>query len=172
MSFSDSDWDYAAQPPAPRPGIHWLWSLAAGIAIGAAATALAFTAAAHLRDAASSPATAIAPASVIGAASAPPLTSVVNAAAEPTDRTAAMTQALPAPALLPSAPVAALPRATATVAPPSAEERQRKERAWARFYQRPTYCDGNPSADQLIDCANHFIRSKREFDVRFATGQL
>ena len=28
------------------------------------------------------------------------------------------------------------------------------------------------SADQLIDCANHFIRAKREFDERWRTGTL
>jgi hypothetical protein len=54
----------------------------------------------------------------------------------------------------------------------AAEVARRKELAWSRFYKRPPTCEGNPTADQLIDCANHFIRSKREFDERWRTGTL
>jgi hypothetical protein len=55
---------------------------------------------------------------------------------------------------------------------PSAEELRRKERAWAAYYKRPSSCEGNPTTDQLIECANHFIRSKRDFDERWKAGTL
>jgi hypothetical protein len=67
-----------------------------------------------------------------------------------------------------AAPVAPAPRATLS----AAEVARRKELAWSRYYKRPATCEGNPSADQLIDCANHFIRAKREFDERWRTGTL
>jgi hypothetical protein len=83
----------------------------------------------------------------------------------------------PAPAPLvietddvPPAPVASAPRALPALS--AAEVARRKELAWSRFYKRPPTCEGNPTADQLIDCANHFIRSKREFDERWRTGTL
>jgi hypothetical protein len=44
----------------------------------------------------------------------------------------------------------------------------RKERAWARFYRKPPSCKETVS----IECANGFIRAKREFDERFARGEL
>jgi hypothetical protein len=66
--------------------------------------------------------------------------------------------------------VASAPRALPALS--AAEVARRKELAWSRFYKRPPTCEGNPTADQLIDCANHFIRSKREFDERWRTGTL
>jgi hypothetical protein len=64
------------------------------------------------------------------------------------------------------------PVATTEASRPSAEELRRKERAWAAYYKRPASCEGNPTTDQLIECANHFIRSKREFDERWKAGTL
>jgi hypothetical protein len=70
----------------------------------------------------------------------------------------------------PPAPVASAPRRTPALS--AAEVARRKELAWSRYYKRPPTCEGNPTADQLIDCANHFIRSKREFDERWRNGTL
>jgi hypothetical protein len=65
------------------------------------------------------------------------------------------------------------PSAAASVTALSAEEvARRRERAWARFYKRPSTCEGNPTGDQLVECGNHYIRMRREFDERWRTGTL
>jgi hypothetical protein len=65
------------------------------------------------------------------------------------------------------------PGAAASVPALSAEEvARRKERAWVRFYKRPGACEGNPTGDQLVECGNHYIRMRREFDERWRTGSL
>ena len=52
------------------------------------------------------------------------------------------------------------------------EAARRKERAWLRFYQRPDFCADNPTAAQMVQCANHHIRARKEFEERYATGRL
>jgi hypothetical protein len=75
-------------------------------------------------------------------------------------------------ALLPSPPAAG-PASTAATTSLSAEEvARRRERAWARFYKRPATCEGNPTGDQLVECGNHYIRMRREFDERWRAGNL
>lgn len=51
-------------------------------------------------------------------------------------------------------------------------ERERKEGAWADYYQPPPQCDNaNPSID-LVDCANRHIRAKRDFEVKYEAGHI
>lgn len=51
-------------------------------------------------------------------------------------------------------------------------ERERKERAWTQYYKPPHQCDSaNPNID-LVDCANRHIRAKREFEAKYAAGQI
>lgn len=52
------------------------------------------------------------------------------------------------------------------------EAAARKERAWNRFYKKPTQCDGNPSNEAMTECANLYIRAKREFEDAYAAGKL
>jgi hypothetical protein len=168
VSFSDSDWTAeAGASAAARRDSTWVWTLVLGLVVGAAGATLVFLMLERFaqRDAPQSvtataalaPAAAPAPAAVIDSAppaagpSAPPASSAAASVTEPI------------PGLAPAATVA--PR-------PSADEMRRRERAWAAFYKRPASCDGNPTTDQLIECANHFIRSKREFDERWKAGNL
>ena len=44
---------------------------------------------------------------------------------------------------------------------------ERKAQAWAQHYKAPRHCAESPSADTLVDCANHYIRAKREFDAGY-----
>ena len=46
-----------------------------------------------------------------------------------------------------------------------------KERAWARYYVKPAQCDVNPGRDTIVECANHFIRARREFEAAYAAGK-
>ena len=49
---------------------------------------------------------------------------------------------------------------------------RRKERLWERWYQRPAFCADNPTAAQMVQCANHHIRARKEFEERFVAGKL
>jgi hypothetical protein len=170
MSFSDSDWTSEAAASAAATGRRdstWVWTLVLGVVIGAAGATLVFLMLERLSQREAPQAVAKAP---LAAAAPPPPTAVIEAAppaagpAEPPAASAVASPAEPVPAV---APVAT------TVAPrPSAEEMRRKERAWAAYYKRPSSCEGNPTTDQLIECANHFIRSKRDFDERWKAGTL
>jgi hypothetical protein len=105
----------------------------------------------------------------VAAVVAPPTVQITPATAA---SAAAVTQEIVA---VPREEEAAVERTPPAAGPPALspeEVARRKERAWARFYKRPATCDGNPSADQLIECGNHFIRAKREFDERWRTGNL
>lgn len=52
------------------------------------------------------------------------------------------------------------------------EAAARKERAWASFYKKPPQCDGNPTDAVMTECANHYIRAKRQFEAAYAAGKL
>lgn len=185
MNYDDSDWTQeaaaaTADTSRPRRDMTLAGTLALGIVIGVAGTLLVVLALGRGPKAtpASAPALAAAPA---GADT--PAAPAVPVAPAGTSPTALVERAPPAAgsaasaASTPSAhdanddadppPVAAPPSR-----PVSAEEQKRRERAWAKFYRRPASCEGNPTTDQLIECANHFIRSKREFDERWKAGTL
>jgi hypothetical protein len=49
---------------------------------------------------------------------------------------------------------------------------ERKERAWALFYKKPSACDEIPPKATMVECANHFIRAKREFEQLYEAGKL
>ena len=63
-------------------------------------------------------------------------------------------------------------RARETAEQAAVEAARRKERAWQRFYQRPDFCADNPTAAQMVQCANHHIRARKEFEERYGTGRL
>lgn len=45
---------------------------------------------------------------------------------------------------------------------------ERKEKAWARFYRKSAHC-----ADAAtVECANEYIRAKRQFEEKYARGEL
>jgi hypothetical protein len=48
---------------------------------------------------------------------------------------------------------------------------ERKAREWAGFYKKPPLCDDNPNKDVMIECANHYIRAKRQFDEAYGAGR-
>lgn len=47
-----------------------------------------------------------------------------------------------------------------------------KEQAWKRFYQKPVRCDDSRGGTWSTECANEFIRAKRDFELRYAEGRL
>jgi uncharacterized protein (DUF39 family) len=52
------------------------------------------------------------------------------------------------------------------------DEKEREERAWAKFYKRPAYCDNDPTNEHAIQCANEFIRAQRQFREAYVAGKL
>jgi len=185
MNYDDSDWTHEAAAASaatarPRRDVTLAGTLALGIVIGVAGTLLVVLAQGRGPKAMSvpEPTLAAAPASADT-----PVVPTVQVAPTGTSPTGLVERAPPAAG--PSAPAASAPSshdanddaepppvAAAPSRPVSAEEQKRRERAWARFYRRPASCEGNPTTDQLIECANHFIRSKREFDERWKAGAL
>jgi hypothetical protein len=165
VSFHDSDWTAQAeassglQPHRTGPFMVGAIGLALGIAIGATATLWAVQARPPGARPIAAPASAAA-----SITSAPPAASAAVAAPA---SSAPVPQGLAAEPLLADPPAAGVSPALS-----AAEVARRKERAWDRFYRRPAVCDGNPSAEQLVECGNHFIRSRREFEDRWRTGNL
>lgn len=176
MSFSDSDWTSEAAASAAATGRRdstWVWTLVLGVVIGAAGATLVFLMLERLSPREAPQAVATAPVAKTAPAVLPPLAAVIEKAPPAAGPAGPIEPPAPSAAQSPAEPVPAVAPVATTIAPrPSAEELRRKERAWAAFYRRPSSCDGNPTTDQLIECANHFIRSKREFDERWKAGTL
>jgi hypothetical protein len=63
-------------------------------------------------------------------------------------------------------------RARETAEQAAVDAARRKDRAWQRYYQRPDFCADNPTAAQMVQCANHHIRARKEFEERYAAGKL
>jgi len=49
-----------------------------------------------------------------------------------------------------------------------ADEADRREKAWARFYRPPPHCE----TAATMECTNRYIRAKRLFDEKYAKGEL
>jgi hypothetical protein len=184
MSFSDSDWTRdpplrARTPPLQRRAL----ILAVAIAVSCVAIAIAVYSIEQLLDASArsealkaiGDATASAPPSAGVAPPAVPSTAAASApiAAEP----AASVPATRSQDEIDARQLAALEaemrqRARETAEQAAVEAGRRKERAWQRFYQRPDFCADNPTAAQMVQCANHHIRARKEFEERYAAGKL
>jgi hypothetical protein len=198
MSFSDSDW---TRDPPLRPRTLPLQRrrliLAIAIAVSCVALAIAVYSIEQLLDAAARSealkriddiATA-APTSAGGAQ--PALVSAASAAIPSAAPLPLATAAIASAAVPPAASAAATgsaadidaqklsaleaemrQRARETAEQAAVEAARRKERAWQRFYQRPDFCADNPTAAQMVQCANHHIRARKEFEERYGTGRL
>ncbi len=165
VNFDDQDWDLEQESFRPRPDPTVVWKVAAGVAVGIVIGGALMWA---IDDrGAGQPATL------------PVLaTEAMRPAAEATAPATVTSTAKPAQPLgLPAAASAA------ALAPQDAERKaalalraaqraaERKERAWASFYRKAAACDdSSPDAD-MVECANHFIRTQREFEQLYAAGK-
>jgi Zn-dependent M32 family carboxypeptidase len=179
MSFSDSDW---TRDPPPRPRMsasqRRVLILTIAIAVSCMALAVAVYGIEQLLDASArgdeikrigdvaavSPPSAgvVAPPAVASAVDAAPLAAAA-ASATPAEANAQQLSALEAEMRQ---------RARETAEQATAEAARRKERAWQRFYQRPDFCADNPTAAQMVQCANQYIRARKEFEERYGAGRL
>jgi type IV secretory pathway VirB10-like protein len=184
MSFSDSDWtrDPPLRPRLP-PAQRRALLLTIAIAVSCMALALALYGIEQMVDASSHSdehrrfiETAIAVPTGAGTATPPAAASASEAppalAATPT-ATAASTAATEVDSRQLSALESEMrQRARETANQAAVESARRKERAWQRFYQRPDFCADNPTAAQMVQCANQHIRARKEFEERYAAGRL
>jgi hypothetical protein len=188
MSFSDSDWtrDPPLRPRMPASQRRVL-ILTIAIAVSCTALAVAVYGIEQLLDASSrseelkrvgdmatvvSPpgAGVVAPPALAPAVEAAP--AAVTAASSPV-AAAASASATPADAQQLSALEAEMrQRARETAEQAAVEAARRKERAWQRFYQRPDFCADNPTAALMVQCANQYIRARKQFEERYGAGRL
>lgn len=54
----------------------------------------------------------------------------------------------------------------------AADEAQRKDLAWSRFYVKPARCDESRGGNWSVDCANEYMRAKRAFEELYSAGKL
>lgn len=159
VNFDDQDWDLEAPSPRPRNDPSAVWKVAAGVAVGILIGG-ALVWAVDPRGAW--------PEATAVIASPEPLRLPVEPTAAGTPRV----QPEPTPAAAPAAEAVPAGLAHRISGPQAADEKatlaaERKERAWARFYKKPAACDETPPKASMVECANHFIRAKREFEQSY-----
>ena len=160
MNFDDQDWDLeerASRPPTDSAGV---WKVAAGVAVGiviggALVWALDLQPAAQDGTPVTVTVTTTAP---VAAAAAAPATEAMLAAAETTVSG-------------PPQAVVLAPAAAAQALRSAQQATERKERAWSLFYKKPSACEDSPPKASLVECANHFIRAKREFEQLYTASK-
>jgi hypothetical protein len=156
--FTDSDWDNGAPTPLEpaskaRRAAALAGAMAAGLVLGAAIASGWWAPRGVDAGARSGSAAAVAlpatPTPVEVMASAPPS----GGHAEPTA------------ALERSPPTAA--GASIRSGDPAAAAR-RKEQAWSHWYEKPRECMEDRRGERFVECANHYIRARREFETTYA----
>lgn len=183
MNFDDQDWELAERAARSRADSAGVWKVALGVVAGIVIGGALVYAVDHR-------ATWQASVERVAPAEAAPLSAVPNASSPQQDLAMLPTDATRAGASVgDQGPTAAdePPRAAADAAQAMALEdaerkaaaaqraarqaAERKDRAWAMFYVKPPACDDNPTKATMVECANHFIRARREFEVLYATGK-
>ena len=181
MNFDDQDWESGY--PTPRQAQHdsTAWKVAAGVALGAVlGGTLVYAVDRYLPQMALTEA-----AHVFGAAvrdsgersvpePSPPLRDSTPQEPEPRPLESQLKQAGAAPpgagVVAPAAPAVIVERKPAARSDAARAELDRKARAWSEYYKKPKHCVENPSADTLVECANHYIRARREFEAAYMAG--
>lgn len=182
VNFDDQDWDYEDGSSRHHPDATAAWKVAAAVAVGIVIGGTLMWAVDRRGEwpgASASQQPAEAAREVAEPAAAAARTPGLQLPDEPTGA------GVPAPSLRPTAAseprplprqsAGAVARDTDGRAAPlqhtSQQAAERKERAWALFYSKPAACEESPPRASLVECANHFIRAKREFDQLYAAGK-
>lgn len=179
MNFDDHDWELAHPRAEDSGDTSTAWKVAAGVAVGIVLggvlvyAAERYQAQAALVEAARSFEQMIRGADPTAAGAPGQRPAAGQAASQPSrDPTTHETAAEPERAAEPAA--AAAPDAVEREAEAQRRAQQaadRKERAWASYYKTPAQCDDNPTRATMVECANHFIRARRQFDETYAAGK-
>lgn len=176
VNFDDQDWYLDEGSSRPQPDSAGGWQVAAAVAVGIVIGGALMWAVDH------GSAWQDTPPPVLATEAQRPVVEPKAIATEPTEPTrvgAPIDRQGPLPASAPTPVAVRRPAAT----PPNAEAKaelalrmaqraaERKERAWASFYSKPADCDDSPPKADIVECANHFIRAKREFEQLYAAGK-
>jgi hypothetical protein len=185
VNFDDQEWDFEDGTSRPQPEATGAWKVVAGVAVGIVIGGALMWAVAHREGrpgagASQSVAEAAQPVaeSAVTAARAP----MLRLPDEPTRSGTPMPPLTPSAAsaasaagLAPSQGAGAVPGDTdvrvAPVQRTGQQTAERKERAWALFYRKPAACEESPPRASMVECANDFIRAKREFEQLYAEGK-
>lgn len=54
----------------------------------------------------------------------------------------------------------------------AAESQRQHDAAWDKFYQAPRGCDNWKTDQQMVECQNHKLRAKREFEQKWGAGEV
>ncbi|MOA05070.1 hypothetical protein D3C78_1246510 [compost metagenome] len=54
----------------------------------------------------------------------------------------------------------------------AAESQRQHDAAWEAFYKQPRGCDNWQSDSHMVECQNDRLRAKREFEQKWAAGQI
>jgi hypothetical protein len=167
MTFSDSDWTrepaHARRARAQRRTA----VLASLTALGCVALAIGWFGVEQILDARKP--SAVAPAASTPIVATPAIAAPAPTPTSPTDADAG---AAPDAAALAALEAEMRQRARDAVQQAAMDAARRKERAWERWYQRPAFCNENPTSAQMVECANHHIRARKLFEERYAAGRL
>lgn len=183
VNFDDHDWELGHPPTEAPRTFSMMWKVGAGVVIGmllGASLVLvveqAMVQAPHRQAAATldtrarnaSPA-----ADRASAAVRPPLVELPKAPPARSHAASAAPTVTPRADSPRSAPSSPAGPGTIESSPEGAARRaaERRERAWASFYKKPADCDDSPPKADIVECANHFIRAKREFEQLYAAGK-
>ena len=52
------------------------------------------------------------------------------------------------------------------------EQQRKKDAAWQEFYKEPRSCSNWQTDQQMVECQNQKLRAKREFERKWAAGEL
>ena len=52
------------------------------------------------------------------------------------------------------------------------QEAARKDAAWQAFFKPKKVCDDPPDSDTQVECGNAYMRAKRDFEDRWARGEI
>ncbi|WP_430317845.1 hypothetical protein [Pseudomonas nitroreducens] len=69
-------------------------------------------------------------------------------------------------------PTPPAPRQVDQVMKAAAESQRQHDAAWDKFYQAPRGCDNWKTDQQMVECQNHKLRAKRDFEQQWAAGKL
>jgi hypothetical protein len=175
VNFDEHDWEIGQGRIEEARGGSGAWKLALGVVLGMAlGGALVYGLGRYqARSEAAEAARAIERSLHSAgptAAGLPPLPASEPAAAQAAnDAPAALPKAEPGVPIIAASPVLA-PREPDPAIRAAQRALERKEKAWAAYYKKPASCDDNPSKDTMVECANHYIRAKRQFEQDYAGG--
>ena len=163
MNFDDQDWDLEERASRPATDSAGVWKVAAGVAVGIViGGALVWALDRHPAGRDDTP---------VAMTTATAMSTVAAIDVNPAAAEATVSESPQAVVLAPAAAPRAAETGAAQALRSAQQAAERKERAWSLSYKKPAACEESPPKASLVECANHFIRAKREFEQLYAVSK-